>query len=280
MVQISNNPTTFTSFQLEKTNFALERDYKQLSTGKRINGARDDAAGSGIATRLFSQVKGIQQAIKNTEDGYNVLQTAEGGLQEMTTFLQRARSLAIMAANDVLTSADRADIQLEIDQIIEEMDRLSSAVQFNQLRLLYANGSNPEAETITLHVGPNQNESLDLSVGMDARAQTLGIDTMDVTSQSSAEAAIAIADTALTRINELRSRIGAEEHQLESVLGALDIQDKTMTMAHSAIEDADIANVLVSLTRDQIISNSGVASSAQANNLFKGSLGQIINMVS
>ncbi|MEW5693693.1 MAG: flagellin [Candidatus Hydrogenedentota bacterium] len=279
MVQISNNPTMFTRFQLEKTNFALERDVEQLSTGKRINKAADDAAGSGIATKLLTQVKGVHQAVKNAEDGFTVLQIAEGGLQEMTLFLQRARVLAVMAANDVLTTADRSDIQIEIDMIKDEIDRLSSVVNFNQFQLLNREGTNEEEETITLHIGPNQNETLDLSLKADARAQTLGIDTLDVTTRENAQNTMTQVDDALEHIYELRARIGAEEHRLEGVLISLDAQLKNMMRAYSGIQDADIANVLVQLTRDKIVQQTSVSASAQANSDFKNSLGTIVNLV-
>lgn len=279
MVQISSNPTLFTRFQLEKNNNALKKDVEQLSTGKRINRASDDAASSGIATSLLTQVNGIKQATQNTQDGFSVLQVAEAGLSDIGNFLHRVRVLAVQAANDVLTSADRQDIQIEVNQIVAEIDRLHSAVQFNTLQLLNRPGIDAEEDTLTLHVGPNQNETLDLSLKIDASRQALGITTLDVSTRENANNTIQVIDNAFQTIAEHRSNIGSEESRLTGVLGLLDAQFKNMTEAHSTIENVDFANTLVKLTRDQIIQNSGVSAAAQANSNFTSSLGSIVSLI-
>ena len=229
-----------------------------LSTGLRINRASDDAAGMAVSERLKNQVRGLNQAQRNAQDGISMIQTAEGGLSEIAAILARMRELAVQSANDTLTSTDRTNLNAEFTQLQAEVTRIGNAVQFNGTVLLNASAS------FTLQVGANTTAgTLTLSM-TDNRASAAGIaiTSNDVTTQANGSAAITQLDTA---INTNRASLGAMQSRLESAVRSLAVASENAAAANSRVADADIAGSMSELVRAQILQQAGISVLAQAN---------------
>ena len=232
-----------------------------LSTGLRINRASDDAAGMAVSERLKNQVRGLNQAQRNAQDGISMIQTAEGGLSEIAAILARMRELAVQSANDTLTSTDRTNLNAEFTQLQAEVTRIGNAVQFNGTVLLNASAS------FTLQVGANTTAgSLTLSM-TDNRATAAGIaiTSNDVTTQANGSAAITQLDTAINTISTNRSSLGAMQSRLESAVRSLAVASENAAAANSRVADADIAGSMSELVRAQILQQAGISVLAQAN---------------
>ncbi|MEW5692637.1 MAG: flagellin [Candidatus Hydrogenedentota bacterium] len=241
---------------IARQNLALER----LTSGLRINRSADDPAGLAVSERLRTQVLGLHQAQRNSEDAISLVQIAEGGLQQIDEIIQRMRSLAIQAANATLTSADRTLVQVEINQLIDEIDRQASSTQFNTKKIFTQN------QSLTFHVGANRTDTLTLQISS-VTAAGLGVDTVDVTGSSNVNALKAISqlDTALDRINTQRANLGAFQNRLENVVNFIGISSENMASALAKVREADIAEEIVNFTREQILAQTGTALLAQAN---------------
>lgn len=263
-LRINQNITALNAHRnLVTTDNALSKSLERLSSGLRINRAADDAAGLAISEKMRSQIKGLAQAIRNAQDGISLIQTAEGALNETHSILQRMRQLAIQAANDTLTDADRNQIQQEIDQLIEEINRIGNTTQFNTKVLLSGDfASTP----LTFHIGANQDQVIALTLG-DMRATALTIDAIDVTTQTGAEAAIASLDVAINAVSTERSKLGAYQNRLEHTIANLGVAQENLTAAESRIRDVDMAAEMMEFTRAQILLQAGTAMLAQANTL-------------
>lgn len=260
-LRINQNITALNAHRnLVATDNALSKSLERLSSGLRINRAADDAAGLAISEKMRGQIKGLAQAIRNAQDGISLIQTAEGALNETHSILQRMRQLAIEAANDTLTDTDRNQIQQEINQLIEEVDRIANTTQFNTQTLLDGNFSG------TFHIGANQNQIIALSIsGMDSTSLT--IDAISVTTQTGAEAAIASLDTAINAVSTERSKLGAYQNRLEHTIANLGVAQENLAAAESRIRDVDMAAEMMEFTRAQILLQAGTAMLAQANTL-------------
>ncbi len=247
---------------LHSTN-TLGTTFKRLSSGLRINSAKDDSAGLSIATRMTAQIRGTNQAIRNGNDAISLLQVAEGALDETTNALQRMRELAVQAANDTYTSGDREDLQLEVNQLMSEIDRIANNTEFNNNVLLDGNFSGKN-----FHVGPDAGQNITLSIENAKTSAILGIATgatLGISTQGSANAAITTVDNALDSISDIRAGLGAYQNRFESVIANLSNVVENTAAARSRILDADIAAESANLTKNAILQQAGTAILAQAN---------------
>jgi flagellin len=263
----------------------------------RINTAADDAAGLAVSEKLRTAFRGLQQAQTNAQDGMSVLQTAEGGLQAVATQLQRIRELAVQSANDSLTNDDRQLIQAEVNQLVDEIDRSASSVQFNNRQLLKNNFGTMDASgnttigngSLVFHVGANRDETLTISTNdlMTSHSGALGMrldnngdpfvegaavdydadagDAIQLTTRQLAESAIQVATVAINSISDARARIGAVQNRLEGTIDFLEIQQENTQAAESRIRDADLAEEAVNRTRASILIQAGTSMLAQTN---------------
>jgi len=234
-----------------------------LSSGLRINKASDDAAGMAVSERLKNQVRGLNQAQRNAQDGISMIQTAEGGLSEIANLLARMRELAVQSANDTLTSTDRTNLNAEFTQLQAEITRIGNSVSFNGTVLLNA------AASFTLQVGANSTAaSNQLALALtDNRATATGIalTSNDVTSQTNGSVAITQIDTAINTISANRASVGAMQSRLESAVRSLAVASENAAAANSRVADADIASSMSELVRAQILQRAGISVLAQAN---------------
>ncbi|MDS1141179.1 flagellin [Pusillimonas sp. SM2304] len=248
---------------LNKSQSALGTAIERLSSGLRINSAKDDAAGQAIANRMTAQVRGLTQAARNANDGISLAQTAEGNLNEINNNLQRIRELAVQAANDTNQTTDRQSIQDEIDARLEEIDRIAGGAEFNGTKLLNASG------TLSIQVGANatSNDVIEIST-VDATVATLisgGAAAISVSGFANATAAIGLIDTALQTVDAARSDLGVIQNRFESTISNLNNTITNLSASRSRIEDADYAVEVSNMTRAQILQQAGTSVLAQAN---------------
>lgn len=266
MPQVVN--TNFSSLNSQRhvsnTNRAMQTAMERLSSGLRINSAKDDAAGLAISERMSAQIRGLNQAARNANDGISLTQTAEGALQETTNIVQRMRELAVQAANDTNDVADRTALQVEFDQLVDEVNRIADTTQFNGQNIIDGSGS----ATFTYQVGANATQTIvvDFSA-IDANAADLGADLTALTLDSAANAGAAITalDTALDTVNGHRATLGAVQNRFESTIRNLNQTSESLSAARSRIRDTDFAAETAELTRVQILQQAGVAMLSQAN---------------
>ncbi|RJE48777.1 MULTISPECIES: flagellin [unclassified Dehalobacter] len=244
---------------LNTTNKAMQSSLEKLSSGYRINKAADDAAGLAISEKMTSQINGLNQAADNAESAITLIQTAEGALTETHSILQRMRTLAVQAATDTNTAADRAEITLEITQLNSEIDGIANRTQFNGQNLL-----NTASNAFTFQIGANCGQTLSVTLNQ-MNNVSLGVSTISVSSQTFAAAAIATIDTAITAVSDERAKLGANQNRLEHTIANLNVASENLTSARSTIKDVDMAAEMSDFTKNQIISQAGVAMLAQAN---------------
>ena len=259
---------------LSSTQGSFFKAIEQLSSGLRINKAADDAAGLAVSEKLKNQVRGLNQAQRNAQDGISLLQTAEGALNETHSLLGRMRELAVQSANDTLSNSDRLHIQDEVNALLSEVDRIASSTQFNKISLLSNSGSTTD---VLLHVGANyetgsgtnENEITVKINGSDTAS--LGITSlatsgaMSLTTQSGANSAISALDTAIEDVSTTRGEIGAYQNRLDSMINSLGVASENAGAANSRIRDADVAKSVSEMVRTQILQQSTMAVLAQAN---------------
>ena len=243
---------------LRSSTLDLNKSLERLSSGLRINRAADDAAGLAIAEALRSQVRGTVVAQRNSQDGISLVQTAEGALTETTNALQRIRELAIQAANGTQSDSNRAALNAEVTELLQQIDDIALDTEFNGIRVLSA------AQTITLQAGAQTSQTLLIAVA-GAKTNDLGVSTLQVSSYAGAVAAISTVDNALRSVSTLRSLFGAMQNRLEFTIRTLAIQEENSSAAESVIRDADIAKETITFTRNQILVSAGTSVLAQAN---------------
>ncbi|TGL36380.1 flagellin [Leptospira koniambonensis] len=253
---------------LKTTNHELDKTTEKLSTGMRINRAGDDALGFAVSERMRTQIRGLAQAERNVMDGVSFIQVTEGNLEQVNNILQRLRELSIQTSNGIYSDDDRKLVQLEVDQLIDEVDRLGKSAEFNKIRPLSGAYSKDSKNPIQLHVGPNQNEKLEIFVdAMNAGALQLENNgkKQTLSTPASSNAMIGILDNAIQRVNKQRSDLGAYYNRLEITAEGLQANYINMVSAESRVRDADMAEHIVDYTKNQILTKSGVAMLAQAN---------------
>ena len=274
MVINHNMSAMFANRQLGVTGTSLSKDMEKLSSGLRINRAGDDASGLAVSEKMRAQIRGLNQASTNAENGISFIQTTEGYLQETTDIMQRIRELAVQASNGIYSDEDRMQIQVEISALVSEVDRVASSAQFNGMNLLTGRfARDSEAAIMQLHVGANMDQSERIYVGnMSATALGLtggqgeeGGDMISLASIEGANMAIGTLDNALKQINQQRADLGAYQNRFEIAYNGVAIAAENLQAAESRIRDADMAKQVVDYTRNQILIQSGTAMLAQAN---------------
>ena len=254
--QVSNNATS----SLEK-----------LSSGKRITKAADDAAGLAIATNLEAQTKGLRQATRNANDGISLIQTAEGGLNEVSNILTRMRELTVQAASDTVGENERGFLDKEYQQLVTEIDRISESTTFNGTNLLNGEGGGTLDFQVGAFAGDQNKISFDSSEA-NATASNIGVSGTGVADKSDALDSIENIDEAITSISGQRANLGAVQSRLNSTVANLEIQTINQDNARSVIQDVDVASESAKLASDNVVKQAGISTLAQANQLTNNAL--------
>ncbi len=261
------------SFKINDGNSA--KNIAALSSGLRINKAGDDASGLAVSEKMRSQIRGLNQASRNASDGISFIQTAEGFLQETTDVLQRLRELAVQSSNGIYTSEDRMQIQVEVSQLVDELDRVSSHAQFNGLNMLTGRfaaytGENSVTSSMWFHIGANMDQREQVYIGT-MTSTALGVrqiatgNIMSISTPEQANRNIGVLDQALKRVNKQRADLGAYQNRLEMAVRGIDVGAENLQASESRIRDLDMAKETVDFTKNQILSQASNAMLAQAN---------------
>lgn len=237
----------------------LSTSYQRLSSGLRVNSAADDAAGLQIGSRLESQMKGLDQAARNANDGISIAQTAEGALEETTTMLQRMRVLSIQSANGSNSDDDRAALQKEFAQLSEEITRIADDTTFGSKKILDGSYS------ADFQVGADASQTISVVISSDMDAAGLGVGGGSISTASGAQAAIDLVDTALETVNDVRADLGAKQNRFSSTIRNLTNVSENVAASRSRIMDADFAKESASLARNQVLQQASSSMLAQAN---------------
>ncbi len=269
-IRINTNTASLNAQRnLAKIQELLAGNFRRLSTGLRIASAADDAAGLAISERLRAQIRSLDQAERNANDGISLAQTGEGALNEVNDILVRLRELSIQASNGTVSDADKDILQEEFSSLRAEIDRIALSTEFNDINLL--DGSQA---SVTFHVGsgtaPAANQ---ISVNLDPTlATSLSLDGLDIGSTGDPSAAIAAVDTAINTVSGLRGRLGAVQNRLQSTVNYLAVQSENLAAANSRIRDVDVAYETAQLTRNSILQQAAIAVLLQANALPRSAL--------
>jgi flagellin len=254
-----NISAVFANRQLYNTNLELSRSIEKLSSGVRINRASDDPAGLAISEKMRSQIRGLYQAGRNSEDAISFIQTAEGALQEVHSILHRIRELAIQSANGIYTTEDRAQMEVEVSQLLQEIDRISTSTEFNKFKIL--NGSRV---SIQFHIGANADQSVKMMVGT-MNTQSLGIKALTLSTPESSNSALSYVDKAVNTVSFQRAQLGASQARLEHTVKSLAVAHENMLAAESRVRDTDFASEIIQFTKNKLLMQTGTAMLAQAN---------------
>jgi flagellin len=291
-MRINHNISALNTYrQLAFNNTQAAKNMEKLSSGLRINRAGDDAAGLAISEKMRGQIRGLEQASRNAQDAISLIQTAEGALNETHSILQRMRELAVQAANDTNTNDDRKELQKEINELVDEIDRIADQTEFNTQNLLGGNGN------FTFHIGANSGQTITLNIS-DMNADMIGTlnssgtgiasgksirdlknssfstsgSGVGVMTQSGAESAITIIDDAIKLVSAERSKLGAYQNRLEHTINNLGTAAENLTAAESRIRDVDMAKEMMEFTKNNILTQAAQAMLAQANQQPQGVL--------
>ncbi len=269
MIINHNLSAIFAQRQLKFNNWNVDKDMEKLSSGMRINRAGDDASGLAVSEKMRSQIRGLRQAERNAEDGISFIQTSEGYLQESQDILQRVRELAIQASNGIYTPEDRAQIQVEVGQLVEEMARVARDGEFNKMSMLtgrFSDANTGVAATASMwfHIGSNQDQRIRAFIG-DMSPKGLGVENLSISTPESSNTTLGLVDNALQKISKQRADLGAYQNRLEFTAKGLMTAYENMQASESRIRDTDMAEMMVDFTKNQILQQSGTAMLAQAN---------------
>jgi flagellin len=245
-------------------NTAQQQTLEKLASGSRINKAADDAAGLAISEKMRAQIRSVRQDVRNANDGISMIQTAEGGMNEIGNILVRFRELSIQAASDTVGDVERGFINKEVDQLKEEVTRISSSTEFNGKKLLNGNG-----EQLDIQIGTNNNEKEDrftLDTGkINVSLGALNLESMSVLSKENAQVNLEAIDGAVKTLVENRAELGALQNRLQSTVNNLNIYDENLSTARSRIRDTDMASETAELAKNTILSQADVSVLSQAN---------------
>ncbi len=279
MIINHNMSAIFAERATKLNNFHLSKNMEKLSSGMRINRAGDDASGLAVSEKMRAQIRGLKRAEKNAQDGISFIQTTEGYLQETQDILQRMRELAIQSSNGVYTSEDRMQIQVEVSQLVDEVNRIASHAQFNGLNMLTGRFGRPTGEnsitgSMWLHIGANMDQRERVYVGT-MTAQGLGIQGLgakpssatfiSIATPDNANISISVIDGALLKVSKQRADLGAYQNRLEYAIQGLSAGSENLQAAESRIRDTDMASEMVKYTKNQILVQASTAMLAQAN---------------
>ena len=258
----TNISSLYTQAALTRNNTELQHDMQSLSTGKRINAASDDAAGLAISTKMHAEIKGLNQAVRNANDGISMLETADSATATVTSMLQRMRELAVQSSNGTYSSTDRSNLNTEFSQLQAEIDRVASVTTWNSMTLLSGSFSQP----LQIGSGATSNDQLTISV---ATLNTTGlvVSSSDISIDTSANSTTAISsiDAALTTLTTARASLGASVNRLQYTVDNLTNSSTDMSASNSRIEDVDYGAATSALAHNQVIQQAATAMLAQAN---------------
>ncbi len=253
----------------------VQKSMEKLSSGLKINRAGDDASGLAVSEKMRAQIRGLNKASENAQNGISFIQTTEGYLQETEDIIHRIRELAVQSSNGVYTDEDRTMIQVEVSSLVAEIDRIASTAQFNGMNMLTGRYARPTGENVVtasmwFHIGANMDQRTQVYVGtMTAMAlgvRNVGDETiLDLQTPEEANRAIGTLDEALKKINKQRADLGAYQNRLEHTVAGLDIGAENLQASESRIRDTDMAEEMVRFSKDQVLSQAGTAMLAQAN---------------
>ncbi len=272
---INHNMSAMFAQRMEGSNqLHIRKDIEKLSSGLRINRAGDDASGLAVSEKMRSQIRGLNQAGRNIQNGVSFIQATEGYLGETTDIVQRLRELAIQGANGIYSAEDRMQIQVEVSQLVDEVDRIASSAQFNGMNVLTGRfARNSVGGAMVLHVGANMDQREFINIGT-MTATALGIigeeqsgeeKMISVATADGANMAIGTLDNALMQINKQRADLGAYQNRFEMAYTGIAIASENLQAAESRIRDVDMAHQMVDYTKDQILFQAANAMLAQAN---------------
>ncbi|MDR1221010.1 MAG: flagellin [Treponema sp.] len=277
MIINHNLSAMFADRSLKVTQTQLDKNMEKLSSGLRINRASDDASGLAVSEKLRSQVRGLNMASFNAQNGISFIQVTEGYLQETQDILQRLRELAVQSSNGVYTAEDREQIQVEVSALVDEIDRIASHAQFNGMNMLTGRFARAGDQTATatasmwLHIGANMDQREQVFIsnvsasGLNIRDPSDGTFNVMLDKADSANNAIGTLDEALKKVSKQRADLGAYQNRLEHAIRGIDIGAENLQASESRIRDTDMAREMVVYTKNQILSQSGTAMLAQAN---------------
>jgi flagellin len=275
MVINHNMSAMYSNRQLGITNLNLKKDMEKLSSGEKINRAGDDASGLAVSEKMRSQIRGLNKASQNAQNGISFIQTTEGYLQESTDIIQRIRELAVQSSNGIYTDEDRMQIQVEVSALVAEVDRIASQAQFNGMNMLtgrfaQSSGENTVTASMWFHIGANMDQRVQAFIGtMTAAALGLkdvaGEGILSLATPEEANRAIGTLDEGLKKINKQRADLGAYQNRLEYTVKGVDIAAENLQASESRIRDTDMASQVVESTKNQVLTQAGTAMLAQAN---------------
>jgi len=275
MIINHNLSAMYANRQLGVNGSLVDKNMEKLSSGMRINRAGDDASGLAVSEKMRSQIRGLNQASKNAANGVSFIQTTEGYLQESSDILQRLRELSVQAANGIYTNEDRMQIQVEVSQLVDEIDRIASHAQFNGMNILTGRfaregGENVVTASMWFHIGANMDQRERVYVGT-MTAKGLGVkqvsseEILSLEAPDSANRSIGVLDEALKKVNKQRADLGAYQNRLEHAVRGIDIGAENLQAAESRIRDTDMASQMVEYTKNRILVQASSAMLAQAN---------------
>lgn len=257
------------------TELNRQKNMEKLSSGMKINRAGDDASGLAVSEKMRAQIRGLNQASRNAQNGISFIQTTEGYLQETEDILHRIRELAVQSSNGIYTAEDRMYIQVEVSSLIAEVDRIASSAQFNGMNMLTGRfarqtGENAVTASMWFHIGANMDQRTQVYIGtMTASAlgiRNVGDETiMTIETPEEANRAIGTIDEALKKVNKQRADLGAYQNRLEKTVQGLDVSAENLQASESRIRDTDMASEMVEFSKNSILVQSGTAMLAQAN---------------
>lgn len=260
-------------------NGEVEKSMESLASGMRINRAGDDASGLAVSEKMRAQIRGLNTAFRNAQDGVSFIQTTEGYLSETTSILQRVRELAVQASNGIYTNEDRMQIQVEVSQLVDEIDRIASHAQFNGMNMLTGrfaaeDGFNTPTASMWFHLGANMDQREQVFIGT-MNTQGLGLKSpagvphtatfISISTPEASNRVIGMVDEALKKVNKQRADLGAYQNRLEHTMEGLAVGAENLQASESRIRDADMAETMSELTKDQVLQQAGTAMLAQAN---------------
>jgi len=286
MVINHNLSAQFAQRENKFNGISVERNIEKLSSGMRINRAGDDASGLAVSEKMRAQIRGLNQAERNAADGISLIQTAEGYLQETQNILQRVRELSVQSSNGIYTTEDRMQIQVEVSQLVDELNRVASHAQFNGMNLLTGRfaqetGTNTVTASMWFHIGANMDQRERVFIGT-MTAQGLGIQSpagmpqtasfISLSTPDKANIVIGKVDEALRIVSKQRADLGAYQNRLEMSRTGLAVGAENLQASESRIRDVDMAREMVEFTKNQILVQSSNAMLAQANQTSQGVL--------
>ena len=271
MVINHNMSSLYANRTLGVSNDQMMGNIEKLSSGQRINKAGDDASGLAVSEKMRSQIRGLNQANRNIQNGVSFIQSTEGYLAETTDILQRIRELAVQSANGIYSDEDRMQIQVEVSQLVAEVDRVASQAQFNGMNMLTGGFAQSSDRVMQFQIGANVDQNERVYIGT-MTAQALGLkgaqgndEQIGIATPDDANKAIATVDNALMTVSKQRADLGAYQNRFETAAQGVGVAAENLQAAESRIRDADMASEMVEYTKNQILTQSGTAMLAQAN---------------